>query len=221
MIIAFEGIDGSGKGTQSKKVSEYLTNKGINNTLISFPNYTGTFFGKEIAKYLNGGYGSLSSLPAEFPAMLYAIDRFEMKEVILSSLNNGDIIIFDRYVPSNFAHQAAKLDKSERDKFINWVKTFEYDILQLPKADIIYFLDVPPSISSNLVLNKGERDYTKDKKDIHEKDNSYLNKVYKVYKEVAMKDNWRIINCVKDDNLLSIDIIFSNIVDDLITYIAK
>ncbi len=215
MIIAFEGIDGSGKGTQSIKLSEYLTNKGISNTLISFPNYTGTFFGKEIAKYLNGGYGSMDTLPAEFPAMLYAIDRYEMKNIILSSLNENKVVIFDRYVPSNFAHQAAKLDANKRQSFIEWVKTFEYEILGLPKADNIYFLDVPPSISSNLVLNKEKRIYTDDKKDIHEKDNSYLEKVYNVYKEIAIKDKWQIVNCVHNGLLLSVDDISSTIINTI------
>lgn len=215
MIIAFEGIDGSGKGTQSIKLSEYLTNKGVDNILISFPNYTGTFFGKEIAKYLNGGYGAMADLPAEFPAMLYAIDRYEMKDKILSSLSKNKVVIFDRYVPSNFAHQAAKLDANKRQPFIKWVKTFEYDILGLPKADNIYFLDVPPSISSNLVLHKDKRSYTDDKKDIHEKDNSYLEKVYNVYKEIAIKDKWHIINCVNNGLLLSVDDIFSAIINTI------
>ncbi len=213
MIIAFEGVDGSGKGTQSTKLSKYLTDKGVDNALISFPNYQGTYFGKEIGKYLNGAFGSKEDLPAEFPALLYAIDRYEMKKEIISVLNSNKIIIFDRYVSSNFAYQAAKLDKDKQADFINWVKTLEYEILGLPKADKVFFLDVPPAISYNLVLKKKKRDYTEEKQDIHEKDTSYISKVYDIYKNISQKDKWNIINCVENNNIINEDLIFSQILE--------
>ena len=215
MIIVFEGIDGSGKGTQSKNLSEYLTNKGVNNALFSFPNYTGTFFGSEIAKYLNGSYGSMEALPAEFPAMLYALDRFEMKNSIIEAAKSGKTIILDRYVSSNFAHQAAKLPRDKQDAFIEWVKNVEYNILGLPMPHVVFFLDVPPRVTRSLVLKKDVRSYTKEKEDIHEKNSDYLQKVYNVYKHIAAKDGWNIIPCMDKDRLRSQEEIFTSIVSFL------
>lgn len=215
MIIAFEGIDGSGKGTQSKKLTGYLNEKGVNNALFSFPNYSGTFFGGEVAKYLNGGYGSMTCLPAEFPAMLYAMDRFEMKNSILSALDGGKIIVFDRYVPSNFAHQAAKLPEDRQDEFIDWVKKVEYGILGLPRPDIIFLLDVPPALSRKMVLKKEARSYTDKKEDIHEKDGGYMAAVYGVYKRVAARDDgWRVINCVENGTVMPENDIFRSVLEN-------
>lgn len=203
MIIVFEGVDGSGKGTQSARLSAYLTSIGTKNALFSFPNYTGTVFGGEVGKYLNGSYGALNELPPQFPAMLYAMDRFEMKKNISANLRDGKTVIFDRYVPSNCAHQAAKLPENERTYFIDWVKRLEYNILELPAPDITIFLDVPPKAAGEYVLKKSKRSYTDAKNDIHEADFSYLEKVYSVYKTMAMKGGWLTIECMDGGKMRS------------------
>lgn len=215
MIIVFEGVDGSGKGTQSARLSAYLTSTGKKNALFSFPNYTGTIFGAEVGKYLNGSYGALNELPPQFPAMLYAMDRFEMKKNILSNLREGKTVIFDRYVPSNCAHQAAKLPENEQTFFIDWVKRLEYNILELPAPDITIFLDVPPKAAGEYVLRKSKRSYTDAKNDIHEADFSYLEKVYRVYKSMALKGGWLVIECMDGDKMRSEDEISLNIINTL------
>lgn len=209
MVIVFEGIDGAGKGTQSYKLSSRLNSEGISNALFSFPNYTGTFFGGEVGKYLDGFYGPFDSMPAKFPAMLYALDRFEMKAEILSACEEGRAIIFDRYVPSNYMYQSAKIPESERSQFIDWVKRLEYNILGMPKPDVTVFLDVPAGIASKYVLKKKPRSYTAEKTDAHEKDVDYLEKVYELYKKTAEKEDWLIIPCVGGDDMLPQDEIFS------------
>ncbi len=215
MIVAFEGIDGSGKGTQSQILSAKMSAKGIENSLYSFPNYKGTSFGLEVGKYLNGGFGSMDSLPAEFPSILYALDRFEMKKAILSDIKNGANIIFDRYVPSNIAHQSVKLPENQQKTFSDWVKRLEYNILEMPQPDAIIFLDVPPQIASKMVEKKEKRVYTDAVKDIHEENNEYLNKVYKKYKEMAIDEGWIIIPATDGENLIDKDIIAKNIIISL------
>ena len=157
----------------------------------------------------------MEMLPAEFPALLYAMDRYEIKNNIMSALDEGKTVILDRYVPSNFAHQAAKLPVDKQELFIDWVKKVEYGILGLPVPDMIFFLDIPPAITRSLVLKKDIRSYTTEKEDIHEKNSSYLEKVYDVYKSIAVKDHWNIINCISDGRLLSQDEIFSLILKTL------
>ena len=166
MIVVFEGLDGSGKGTQSEKLSARMSAKGIDNALYSFPNYKGTSFGLEVGKYLNGGFGSLDEIPPQFPVMLYAMDRFEMKKNIMTDIKSGANIIFDRYVPSNIAHQAVKFPENEQKTFSDWVKRLEYNILEMPQPDVVIFLDVEPRIAAKMVELKGKRDYTDSKKDI-------------------------------------------------------
>ncbi len=215
MIIVFEGLDGSGKGTQSQILSAKMSAKGMNNALYSFPNYKGTNFGLEVGKYLNGQFGALDEIPPQFPVMLYAMDRFEMKKHILKDIYSGANIIFDRYVPSNIAHQAIKFPENMRKSFIDWVKRLEYNILEMPYPDIVIFLDVNPTIASKMVSLKGKRVYTDSQKDIHEANNEYMQKVYDMYKMLALEENWIIIESTDGQNMLSQEEITNKILEEL------
>ena len=212
MIVAFEGLDGSGKGTQSQILSAKMSAKGIDNALYSFPNYKGTNFGLEVGKYLNGGFGSLDEVPPQFPVMLYAMDRFEMRKSIMKDINSGSNIIFDRYVPSNIAHQAVKFPENQRKTFADWVKRLEYNILEMPSPDVIIFLDVDPVIAGRMVALKGKRSYTDAAKDIHEANDSYMDKVYQMYKQMAQDENWVIIQAADGENMFSEEKIIKDIV---------
>ena len=215
MIIAFEGLDGSGKGTQSQILSAKMSAKGIDNSLYSFPNYKGTNFGLEVGKYLNGGFGALDEIPPQFPVMLYAMDRFEMKKSIMTDISEGLNIIFDRYVPSNIAHQAVKFPENQQKTFSDWVKRLEYNILEMPSPDVIIFLDASPEIAGKMVEKKGRRSYTDAVKDIHEENESYMYKVYNLYKKMALEEDWLIIQVTDGENMLSEDVIAKNIIVEL------
>ena len=215
MIVAFEGLDGSGKGTQSQILSAKMSAKGIDNSLYSFPNYKGTNFGLEVGKYLNGGFGALDEIPPQFPVMLYAMDRFEMKKSIMTDISEGLNIIFDRYVPSNIAHQAVKFPENQQKTFSDWVKRLEYNILEMPSPDVIIFLDASPEIASKMVEKKGKRSYTDAVKDIHEENESYMHKVYNMYKKMALEEDWLIMQVTDGENMLSEDIIAKNIIVEL------
>lgn len=215
MIVAFEGLDGSGKGTQSQILSAKMSAKGIDNSLYSFPNYKGTNFGLEVGKYLNGGFGALDEIPPQFPVMLYAMDRFEMKKSIMADIAAGSNIIFDRYVPSNIAHQAVKFPENQQKTFSDWVKRLEYNILEMPSPDVIIFLDASPEIASKMVEKKGKRSYTDAVKDIHEENESYMHKVYNMYKKMALEEDWLIMQVTDGENMLSEDIIAKNIIVEL------
>jgi len=194
-IIAIEGIDGSGKGTQSKLLEKYFINHGYDVKLFSFPRYTETFFGKEVGNYLNGSYGSINQINPKLAAMLYAGDRYETKNKILYYLKKGYILIFDRYVSSNVAHHVAKLPEEERSSFIKWIYDLEYSVYKLPKPNIEIFLNIPFDYSRQMVAKKSQRKYTNCLHDIHEKDENYLKKVSEIYFHIAKQNNWVHINC--------------------------
>jgi len=214
MLIAIEGIDGSGKGTQSQILTQKLKELEIRVELFSFPSYKETFFGHEVGRYLNGGYGSLENVPVEFASLLYAGDRFEKKHLLLSALKDNGVAICDRYVPSNLAHQAAKLHESnQQTSLIKWISTLEYEVYGLPMPDLVILLDMPISKSNELVLQKGKRNYTDKKLDIHESALSYLSNVYSIYKELAKEEHWITIPCCNGDEVRSINEISNQIID--------
>ena len=114
MLVVLEGIDGSGKGTQARLLVDALARRGFTARLFSFPCYDETFFGREVGRYLNGAFGDLHSVPPEFAALLYAGDRLEKRDELLVALRDADVVVCDRYVPSNFAHQAARTGEAIR-----------------------------------------------------------------------------------------------------------
>jgi dTMP kinase len=194
-IVVFEGIDGSGKSTQAKRAMDFLGAKGIRSVFVHFPLYQETFFGKEVANYLNGQYGGLEETHPKLTAVLYAGDRFEKKDFLLREKAEGTFILLDRYVPSNIAHQGAKLPESEFGGFQKWVEELEYGVFGLPRPDLSLMLDMPPGVTDSLVLGRESRDYTDKKQDLHEADKAYLSRVYRNYVKMAADPGWEPIVC--------------------------
>lgn len=207
MLIAIEGIDGAGKGTQSQVLRERLAQAGRRVELLSFPRYGETFFARSIAEYLNGGLGSLESIDPHLPALLYAGDRLESRDLIHELSSTADVVIFDRYVASNLAHQAARIDPAHRPAFIAWLVELEYDVYHLPEADLTIHLDVPVAIASSLIAQKGARAYTRGA-DIHETNTAYLTECLNVYRELArasLRSRWITIDCTGgSDQIMSL-----------------
>ncbi len=199
MIITLEGTDGTGKNTQAKLLTEWLS-KEFPTKLLTFPDYSGTFFGHEVGKYLNGDYGNLEDINPKFASLLFALDRFENKETIMNLIDKNYIIVMDRYIESNIIYQCSRVPKEERENLKTWLEKVEYDILELPESDEIIFLDLPPEHSRKLVLKKEARNYTYSKEDIHEGNENLISDSYEFYKETAIKEDWIIINCLTESN---------------------
>jgi dTMP kinase len=185
MLIAIEGIDGAGKCTQSELLKVKAQKLGLSAEVLSFPRYGKTLFAKSIADYLNGEFGDLSSVPSQFAALLYAGDRFESLTLVKQLARANDLLIFDRYVASNLAYQAAKLSRDKRQDFISWLAQIEYEIFGLPKTDLTIYLDITPSLALELVYKKDPRSYTTKVADIHERSTIYLAKCREVYQTLA------------------------------------
>lgn len=204
-IIVFEGTDGSGKQTQSTKLVEYLKAHGKKVVLQSFPNYESPS-STLVKLYLNGDFGDdVNCLDAYQTSTLFAVDRLYTMKKLLKTLSDDTVLILDRYVESNMIHQASKIDdKQERDKFLNWVYDFEFNVLKLPKPTKTIFLDMPFECSIKL---KKERNLNKSgtEKDIQELDENHLKRAYNSAKYVSKKYNWIEIRCEKNGQIKTIE----------------
>jgi dTMP kinase len=193
-LIVLEGIDGSGKRTQLDMLARSLSERDVSLSQISFPRYDG-FFGRLVARFLNGDFGPLDAVDAHFSALLYAGDRYEAKPEIESELAAGRTVLADRYIGSNLAHQGARVRREDRSEFIDWLKKLEYEIYLLPAEDLVIYLRVPVAEAHRLVGQKGARDYTKLQRDILESSITHLEAAAEVYDELAQQPNWVRIEC--------------------------
>jgi len=178
----------------------------------SFPNYDSISSGP-VKMYLNGDFGDSKCLTAKQANALYAVDRLCTMQLLKPHIKSGGSIIFDRYVSSSMLHQAGLIDDlKEKDEFLEYVDQFEFGTLQLPRPDVIFFLDVPVEISQKLANDRAELK-SGNKKDIYESDTEHLKHAYASGKYVAKKYGWEIIDCVKDGKLKSIEEIHNAIFD--------
>lgn len=194
LLIAIEGIDGSGKHTQAKLLEHALSTRGFSVFATGFPQYD-SWFGSMVGKFLNGDFGPLQAVDPHFSALLYAGDRFEAKPRIERVLNEGKIVLVDRYVASNLAHQVALANPEKRSEFLRWIEHLEYSIYGLPREDLILYLRVPPGQAQQLVAKKSERQYTRETHDILEKSLRHLEDAAEMYDMLSRSKPWATIQC--------------------------
>jgi dTMP kinase len=193
-LIAVEGIDGSGKQTQVRLLARELGSRGYQVLSTGFPQY-GSWFGKLVGQFLNGDFGDLNTLDPHLTALLYAGDRFESKQPIVAALESGGIVLADRYIASNLAHQIARSAPEKRVEFRAWIEHLEYNIYGLPKEDLVLYLRLPPSEAQTLVAKKSARQYTNSAHDILEADIRHLHDAADLYDELSHRPNWKTIEC--------------------------
>ena len=197
VLIAIEGTDSSGKQTQSELLYKRLKDMGIKSRLISFPAYESDSSAL-VKMYLAGEFGNdPKDVNAYAASSFYALDRFAtFRKDWGKDYDDGTVIIADRYVPSNLIHQASKIDdKAEKEKFIKWLDEFEYNILGLPRPDLVMFLDMPADTAAALMANRENKIDKSQNKDIHERNGEYLKKSYQNAKGIADSLEWNIVSC--------------------------
>lgn len=212
-LVVFEGGDGSGKGTQSQLLIRYLQSNNIPHSFLDFPQYD-TFYGKIVAQFLRGEFGNLDEVSPYLAALTFALDRYAVKDTIIQELQEGKIVVANRYVTSNIAHQGSKFDQiEEQKKFIDWVEQLEYDYHGLPREDIVVYLRVPAEITAELTKKKGERSYLGDNKDIQEENHEYRTVTQDMYTTLAERSHhWIIIDCMEHGTIRNKEDIHKQIV---------
>jgi len=195
-----EGIDGSGKGTQAALLAETATQAGYSTASMSFPLYDGNPFSVAVADYLNGVFGTVDEVHPELSGLLYACDRYHARPALEEALAVHDLVVCDRYVASNLAHQGAKLDGDGRDRLLNWLDAVEFGEFGLPRPDLVVLLDLPPELARSLVDRKPARGYTELTADIHEDAAGHLAAARQVYIDLAAREPsvWRTVDVSVD-----------------------
>lgn len=218
-IIAIEGLDGSGKETQAKILYERIKKEFDNVYFLSFPQY-GTPQAKLIEMYLAEEIKANNPL---ISSIFYIIDRYVTLQK--SNFPDDSIVICDRYSLSNILHQLTKLKYNEWETCAKNLNRLEYEVFNNEKPIINIFLHMTPEMSYNLIMKRYNNDSSKT--DLHER-LDYLSKCYDIislYKNndkvarFCLGDNFKMIDCVENEELRSIDDISSEVYDIAIKYI--
>lgn len=193
MLIVIEGLDGSGKSTQVSRTMEYLAGRsGQRPEYLHFPRFDAPVVGDMIARFLRGEFGRMEDVHPMIVALLFAEDRRDAAGLIRGWLQEGRMVLLDRYVYSNIAFQCAKLSSpAESQALEDWILRTEYETYGIPRPDLNIFLDVPLSfVSGRLKGQRGgtDREYLHGEQDIHEADMDFQSRVRQVYLRLCAKD---------------------------------
>lgn len=212
-LLVIEGTDCSGKETQTKLLVKRLENDGKKVIRFAFPNYDsptgkiigGPYLGKP--SICNTWFDNPITLDPKITSLYYAADRKYNIDIINKYLAQDYIVILDRYISSNMAHQGSKIDnKEKREQLFRWIEKLEYELLELPKPDKTIFLYMPVEYAEILKKNRNEID-------AHETNKDYLKKSEETYLELASIYNYDIIECIENKKIRSIEDINNEIYD--------
>jgi dTMP kinase len=214
-IIVIEGLDGSGKATQTKILEKALIEQGRKVTRLEFPDYSNPS-SSLVKMYLGGAFGDKpEDVNAYAASSFYAVDRVaSYLQFWKKDYENGDVILSDRYATSNIIYQMSKLGEEDWDSFIAWQADFEYNRLGLPKPDKVIYLDVEPEVSQKLMEKRYNGDNSK--KDLHEKNLGFLLECRKSALYAAQKCGWTVINCCENGDIKPIEKISEEISEAII-----
>lgn len=206
-LIVIEGLDGSGKETQSNLIFNKLKTDGYKVMKISYPRYN-----KEssalVKMYLRGDFGKDAEMVTPYiSSTFYAVDRYaSFKTEYEQFYNDGGIIIADRYTTSNMVHQGGKItDTNELDEFLDWLWELEFKTYKIPIPDKVFYLDIPVEYSIERIRIRKNKIDNKDEKDIHENNNNHLLKSYTNALKLVKRYNWDKIECQTNNELRTIE----------------
>jgi len=221
MFIVLEGLDGAGKSTQVRMLSEWFARRGVESEYIHFPRFDAPVYGELIARFLRGGFGGVERVDPYLVALLFAGDRAGAAPQIRRWIAEGKAVLLDRYVYSNVSYQCAKLPAGEeRRRLARWILDLEFGHNALPRPDLQLFLDVPFSFTERKLsaARAGEdRAYLQGADDIHESSLPLQRRVREVYLEAAASDpSLRVVDCGDDRGCMASEpAIFERILDAL------
>ena len=200
-LIVREGLDGSGKSTQTDLLRERL---GDSVRFVKFPDYDDPS-STLVKMYLKGEFGSSASdVNAYATSLLYAVDRFaSYKRHWQGDYAEGKTILCDRYTTSNAVHQMSKMPRGEWESYLDWLYDTEFCKMGIPKPDAVVFLDVPVEVSQRLMSERYSGD--EGKKDIHERDIAYLEHCYKCALFAAEYLGWTVIKCTENGQMRPVE----------------
>ncbi len=218
-LIVIDGADGSGKATQARLLAERLKEEGYMVETLDFPQYTKNFFGKFIRECLDGKHGDFIAVHPKIASVLYAADRFESRDQIEKWLEEGAVVILDRYVSANMIHQGSKIaDEQERAEFLAWLDEMEHQVFGNLRPDLIVHLDVPHEVRRALVAQDASRTST----DLAERDSAHQKAAEECARGiVAASGNWCGVSCVTEGALRTREDIHGDVAQIALTMLKK
>ena len=203
-LIVIEGLDGSGKATQAKRLAAALQQRGERVREISFPNYDSDSSAL-VKMYLSGAFGTQpGDVNAYAASSFYAVDRYAgMKQDWGGFYDAGGILIADRYTTSNAVHQCCKLPREFWDRYLDWLFDYEYRLLGLPTPDLVVYLRLGIETSQRLMSERYHGD--EKKKDIHESNMAYLEQAHLAADYCAGRYAWKTVDCAENGSLRTIE----------------
>ncbi|QQG52573.1 MAG: dUTP diphosphatase [Candidatus Falkowbacteria bacterium] len=203
-FIVIDGTDGSGKTTQLNLLKAKLEEEGYAVAVADFPQYNTKSAGL-VEEYLSGKYGQADEVDPYKASIFYAVDRYDASQKIKQWLDEGKIVLANRYTSASLGHQGCKIDNPlERKVFFNWLYDLEYKIFEIPRPDLTLILQVEPEISFQLAQDRAREDWRGKTTDIHENNFEHLKKAEQVYVEIANTlPGFRLIKCTHNNQILS------------------
>lgn len=213
-LVVIEGLDGSGKGTQSRILYEQMKEAGKAVVKVTFPDYESPSSAL-VQMYLRGEFGKDADAVNPYAASsFYAVDRYaSFVTKWKKDYEAGSVILADRYTTSNIVFQLSKLPKDQWDAFLSWIDDFEYGKLALPKPDAVIYIDMPIEISQKLLSQR--YDGNESQKDIHESNISFLEHCREAGLYSASRLGWHVVHCWNGDCPRSVEEINREIVEIL------
>lgn len=217
-LVVIEGLDGSGKATQTRLVCEALrhsygaeSGERILVRQVSFPDY-GSDSSALVRMYLQGEFGMRpEDVNAYAASSFYAVDRYASYKKEWQADYKKGIVVADRYTTSNAIHQCSKLEWHQWDFYLDWLFDYEYQKLGVPEPDLVLYLDVEPTVAQKLLMNRYNG--CEEKRDIHEKDTEYLRKCRKAAEYCRDRYGWKTVECCKDGKMRRIEEIHREIME--------
>lgn len=218
-LLVLEGIDGSGKSTQLSLLKEHVESLGYGVCTLHFPRVQEPIYGQLIAAYLAGELGALHDVDPRLVALLFGGDRWAAAGTLRNWLNDGKVVLLDRYYASNMAYQGAKMPRGEtREVFLNWVLRMELEYFKIPRADCILYLDMLPSVARGLLDHRNSRAASPGV-DIHEADMEYQREVQWLFSRLGERlSNYQVIPCVDKQGALRTPMAIH---DDIAQYVSR
>ncbi|OJI06209.1 hypothetical protein BK004_04785 [bacterium CG10_46_32] len=217
-FIVIDGIDGSGKGTQTDLLIKRLRGVGRTVAKADFPQYGNRSAGL-VENYLNGKYGA--DVNPYIASFFYMLDRYDASFAMRESLTQGQVVVSNRYVSANMGHQGAKFkDAQKRQGYFSWLDQYEYGVFGIPRPDITLVLHVPARVAQGLVAQKVAREYTSKSHDLFEADLAHLEAAEQTYLSICKQfENFKLIECAPDGRILPIEKIHELIWEQVINII--
>ena len=219
-FIVIDGNDGTGKTTQTLLLIKQLKDRGHEVEMADFPQYNTKSAGL-VEEYLSGKYGAADEVSPYIASVFYAVDRYDASFKIREWLNQGKIVVSNRWVTANMGNQGCKIDNPlERKAYIDWLNNLEYGLFKIPKPDLNIILHLPAEVSQTLSQKRTREDWKGKNTDIHQNNLVHLQKAEKTYLEIAQNEAVYLIDCFKDGQILS-PILVNNLILEKVKYLLN